>query len=1397
MYRLFYYVSLACILLMVQQAHAQDVPEPLRPWKEWAAEPYAYRDCTLAPNASGGAREDYRCVWPGKLLLTIEPKNGRFSQSWHIEQSSDIVLPGSRSEWPQDVQVNGRQVPVVERNGAPSVRLERGEHMVSGRWSWQAPPARISIPAQTAWWEVEGVSSVQRSEDRLVLQSGSREQDHVGGAQDGLGVRVFRKFSDAQIIEQEVRLVLTAGGAPRAATLGPVIDPTHWTPISIDSPWPVRWQDDGRIQVQVQAGSAAISLRLRCQGDCDTSFSRLDAPAPWPSTEYWALQSSPQFRVVAWDGQTIDPAQAGVPDEWSSFPWVAASANATASWSVKSRGDTDKDGAMVLSRTAWLDFSGKGWWVSDSLGGSFPRAGRLNASDQYDLHSAKLSGSPVLVSKIDDKTGVELRPQPWVSAMDLSAILRHEGRSVDIPVAGIEGEYSLVNWTVHMPSGYKVLFAPGVDRAHRVWWNAWTLTQVLGVALLLILSWRWGGIRAALPAALLILLSYQTPGLPLWSWGFALGASLLAYAGLPEKLRRPASWARALFIGIWLLLATAFAIMQVKAALYPDWAQPTERAAPQFEHSGNTFGDSASGGVYQKVRDLTGESASMDSDVYDSIGADVVAKPILPAPVAPASAPVEGLVELAQHASDEMARAPFEMPTAAPTPPVVIEETGLSISAGPGTPQWQEAQPVTLEWQGPITHEDHVRLWIATPFWVSVGRWLSVILIALVGAGLLHRPARNHPASFKWPLSRKMAASLLIALMPLPVFATTEPAQAPSPPSQPWLDRLVDATYPIPSCAPSCTSIERANVYIEQGRLTVEMVAHAQADAALRLPVGADNSLTLQDVRVDGENRPAVMKSETQLWLMLGRGVSTVKLVYAPRAMSGALRFEQLPGFIEARASDWTFSGISRNTLDTGVLGWQRGGAAQSSPDGAAAAIDVDVLPFVRVHRTLILGAKWEVQTRVERIAPVQGDFIAFVPLIEGEVPSRDMNLSEDGLAEVAFSSGTSSVSWQSDIASKSPIVLRAPTSAHVEVWTVQAGSRFNVRAEGLPSMAGSPWSFQPLPGEVLTLEISEPAPIKGYPVAVDSAQLSHQWGPRGHAISMQLMVRATAPSDLIINVPDDVELSSVSRNGEPISGAKVENGALALSVNSGHEVWNILWRSSQSPGLWVGSENFSIQAPVANLKVSHAPGNQRWILATPGPGKSPAVAYWPWLIVLVALAVLVGKWKHSPLSTTAWILLGIGFSVAAPWKIALVGGWLVVVRARAQYWEYLHGTRLFNLYQVFFIIWTLAAVGTLVSALPESLLASPDMRIFGQSAGMLTWFVDQVPLGAAWESASIVSVPIWIYRLLMLAWCLWLAISAVNWLKEALKSWLAGGYWKRGTSKTPPPLPSQVPPQK
>ena len=1355
---MFKQLTLAAVAMcaMAGAALAQP-PEPLRAWESWAAAPFAYRECAIKPNQEGATEKEYACQWPGQLRLSISPTQGEFAQAWQLDRKGSVVLPGSRDLWPQGVRVNGSPVPVVELNGLPVVRLLPGQHAITGRWEWDQPPASVDIPAQTAWWDVvrSGKGGVRREGNALMLED---EVQVSASSRDTLNIRVFRKWTDAQVPQQDVRIQFTAGGAPREVVLGPVADPAQWRPLGVQSAWPVQWQTDGKLRVQVQPGSNDLVLSLRCTQQCAGPFARPAASAPWPQVEYWALQGDPAFRVVAWEGQSVDPRQVAAPQEWSQLPWITVNAKGSGKWTVKSRGPADKDAPLALSRVGWLDFDGGHWWVQDTVVGPTPRSGRLDALPPYQMVAATQNQQPLLVSEGEGGSGVELRS----AQLSAQVLLRQPGRAPQLPIAGVSGEFSQVDWNLHMPAGYQVLFAPGVDAASEVWWNRWRLTQVLSVALLLVLSWRWAGWKALVPAALLIMLSFHTPGLPRWSWGAALALGLLANAGLPEKLRFVFLWAWRAVLVLWALLAASFAIHQVQAAMYPDWVMDNGRASSHYTAA--------------QMEEVAPASASMENRPRGKVHGG---------PTFADNVEAQGGMEKDMMAREAMS-AP--MPVMAPPPPPVaeaIEETGTRISAGPGIPSWQSRQPVHLSWQGPITSSDTVQLWIVGPFLVGLGRWASVLLMLLVGWSLW-KPSMPLPA-FKLP--RRAAAVALLSLLALPVWAQPSPGvDSVSPPPATWMDRLGQEKYPIPECAPSCVSIPLVRLSVESGDLVVDMEAHAQAHAALPLPVDADQALVLARVQRDGEGISAVLMEGDQQWVSLPKGVSRLRLVFAARASSGTLHFVQVPGRIQVDDSDWSFSGIDRHRLASGVLGWQRLNAGKQANEEKKEGNEVAAAPFVQITRTLVLGPKWEVHTQVARLAPASGAFVSKVPLLEGEQPRQDMP-REAGNMIVSFQAGQQVVEWTSDLPAKTRLELLAPQPQDaIERWVVRPSQRFHVQASGLPSRADASLSFQPLPSEKLVLEISEPKALAGQVVAVDSASVSQQWGPRGQSIDLALDTRATTTTELSLAVPEGLELVQVSRNGSQIAGVRVEKGELLLPVLPGRQQWIVSFRNSEAPSIKVGTPRFSINAPLANLTLTHAPGEKRWVLGTPGPGKSPAVAYWPWLVVLLIGAWLMGQWKHSPLKTWQWVLLGLGFSVAAPWKVALVGAWLVAMNQRQLRSSQWHANRAFNTLQTGLAILTVLAVATIAGALPQSLLSTPDMKIYGAHGGGLSWFVDQVQMGQSWPQAFVISAPMWLYRILMLAWSLWLAISAINWLRDGLRAWLSGGHWHA----KPPKLPDQ-----
>ena len=110
---------------------------------------------------------------------------------------------------------------------------------------------------------------------------------------------------------------------------------------------------------------------------------------------------------------------------------------------------------------------------------------------------------------------------------------------------------------------------------------------------------------------------------------------------------------------------------------------------------------------------------------------------------------------------------------------------------------------------------------------------------------------------------------------------------------------------------------------------------------------------------------------------------------------------------------------------------------------------------------------------------------------------------------------------------------------------------------------------------------------------------------------------------------------------------------------------------------------------------------------------------------------------------------------------------------------------------QVGLALLTALALGVLVAAVPGGLLGQPDMHVagMGSSALQLHWFADRTT--DALPRAGVLSLPLWTYKLAMLAWALWLANALIGWLRWGFDAWSRGGYWRRDKPK--PAMPPQL----
>jgi hypothetical protein len=284
------------------------------------------------------------------------------------------------------------------------------------------------------------------------------------------------------------------------------------------------------------------------------------------------------------------------------------------------------------------------------------------------------------------------------------------------------------------------------------------------------------------------------------------------------------------------------------------------------------------------------------------------------------------------------------------------------------------------------------------------------------------------------------------------------------------------------------------------------------------------------------------------------------------------------------------------------------------------------------------------------------------------------------------------------------------------------------------------------------------------------------------------LNYRSTQGGRHSVGLPEEARVTAVTIDGKAVP-VRPDKGQLPLALLPGAHRVQINWQSSDGAGVRTRVPDIDLQLPSSNVSTAVRMPGDRWVLYAGGSGVGPAILYWGELIVFIVLAIVLGRSRRSPLRSYEWLLLGLGLSTFS-WSVLLLFVlWMFAMRWREDLAVELLGRRKFNLLQVALMLLSLAAVVSLVAAIPFGLLASPDMRVagVGQSPNQLSWFNDQAPgvLPVPW----VLSLSLWWYKAAMLLWALWLAFALVRWLPIAWHALSSGGFWRR-TPRAPAPPP-------
>lgn len=1351
----------AIFLAAYSQAHARTpvyVPEDLVPWKEWVLHGKEKQlSCIPMYNNAG----QILCAWPGRLNLNLTDSGGTFEQSWQVYTRIRVDLPGSDRNWPMQVLADGKPAVVLDQNNAPGLLLSPGGHTISGRFHWRSMPEKLNIPASTGLVGLRVNDQPVMFPDldntgRLWLKHRNREKR----VEDRLKIECFRLIEDAIPARMVIDFSLEVSGQARQMVLGPVFKSEKFTPVSFDSPLPARLESDGRITIQVRPGRYKINLNLRHAGPLETvRFIRPDQ-ASWPDNEIWSFSPRTDLRQVQLSGaESIDPKQTAMPAKWQSFPAYMMTPDTTLAFKQIKRGDPDPaPDQLSLNRTLWLRFDGSGYFIQDKITGKKNTNWRLELNPDINPGQVLVDGQEQLITqrKDSDKAGIELRN----GRINILADATFEKGIANVPATGWDHDFNEVKGTLNLPAGWTLLNARGVDRIPGTWVGRWTLLDFFVVLIFTIALSRVYSKPLAILAFVALVLIFHEDQAPRYIWLVILvGFTLLKY--LPGgRMRTFVKLCQGLALICFAAIVIPFAIQTLRIGIYPELARTwtdTSNTVTRSESRDQMMEMAA--GARTPAETRTEQQAS-DQKKLMRIGS-------LSKSMYPASAPASGGRPAQVMQYDPKAR----------------------TQTGPGMPLWPAYETIGFSWSGPVSKSQSVNFFLIGPKANLALAFVRVALVVLLGAGMLGIGKGGIKKAGETGIKQMLPALFVLVLCLFPVLS-----HAAEFPPQAMLEELEKRLLETDKCFNNCANLPSASIDLKQDVMKIRVTVHAAIDTAIPLP-GDESQWLPSQVAVDGLTAAGIFKKEGQFWVMVPKGRHQIDLDGAIRQQNEIQLFFSLkPRHLDIVMDGWTVEGRHSDGSFDDQLQFKRTARADGKTQQV---LETGVLPsFARVERTLLLGLVWKVNTRVIREGEAKSGMVLDIPLLPGESITTEGIRLDKNMAKINFRAGQKTLTWESFLAPADKIELKhAQTRDWTEIWKVDVSPVFHMEYQGTPVIfhkTGTRWypTWHPWPGEILTLTVTRPQGIEGQTMTIEKSLLAFSPGRTATTARLDLTINSSQGGRHTIALPKDARLQEVKIQGR-IRPIRQDQNKVTLPIVPGHQEIVLQWVSAGGITPFYKTPAVDLGMDSANTCVDIKPGSSRWPLFLGGdPALGPAVLFWSEVIVILIIAFILSKTGWTPLNLLQWFLLFIGITMSHPAAAIVVAGWLIVLDLRPKADQFT-GMK-FDLIQLGIVALTLASGVCLVFSISNGLLGHPDMNIRGNgsSAHLLRWYHDVS--GPELPRTWMVSIPMWAYRVAMLAWALWVSFWLINILKWGWTRFSTPILWSKVQWRRPKPKTHQ-----
>ncbi|MFC1812364.1 hypothetical protein ACFL03_06695 [Thermodesulfobacteriota bacterium] len=1348
--RIFRFFWVTLFLLVFHQpcvSIAANIPDPMKPWVDWVLHD---KEDQLQCIPQYNNPKELQCNWPTELIVNLNGNGGEFSQSWQIQHESWVTLPGNSKQWPRDVKVDGKPAVVILKQDRPSIQLQPGSYTLTGNFTWSKLPEFLQVPRQTALISLSVNDNTIEfpnidASGILWLKTDQKEEK----IENRLKIESFRRIDDRIPTRIEISVSLDVAGSAREITLGPIYSPDKFIPISLQSSLPARLEQDARIRVQVRPGRHRFVLTIRHIDPIKTLSFEHPRDGFWPEQEIWSFNARSNLRIVEVEGvPSIDPQQTSMPQTWRKHPAYRLLPGDTIRFKEIKRGDPHPaPDQLTLNRSLWLRFDGSGYTIQDNIGGKKNTNWRLEMSPSIELGRIAVDGKEQFITHRQgtDKTGVELRK----GILNLTADSSYQGNISTLPATGWDHDFQQVRGRLYLPPGWKLINAGGIDNIPYTWVKRWTLLDffivlVFTISLAKLFSKPLAGI-----AFITLVLTYHEPNAPRYIWlALLIGFALLKH--LPEsKFKRAVKiYQMAAYLAL-LIIVIPYSIQALRVGIYPQLARPWT-SMTDYSRQRQTASAPTRMKAQEKVlmeQEEVKKAVGMAKDMERSVVADSMGS----------------------------GRSSYYQSQVMQYDPKALTQTG------PGLPEWQPFETINFSWSGPVTRDQKISLTLIGPKTNLVLSFIRVFLIILLAFGMCGIGYRRSEG-FYFPNLKSFLVSVFLILS----FLNPGVVQAGEIPSQDMLNELQKRLLEKNECFPSCADISDIKITITPEKLSIVASVDAQIDTAVPLPSHVKHWLP-QQVIVDDSHAKGLFRLNESLWVLVPSGKHTLKLNGSIRKQNTLqLPFPLKPHHATITANGWSVDGVHPDgTFDT-QLQFKR---IVEQEDKKTEILETGLLPsFTLVERNILLGLVWKVETRVQRISPRGSAIVMDIPLLPGESVTTEGVQVDNGVAQINLRANQDNMTWESFLEPVDSIILNhSKTDAWTEIWKVDVSPIYHLETDGIPVIlhkSGDRWypTWHPWPGEEVTLKISRPAGIAGQTMTIEKSHLELRPGSRTTHTKLSLTINSSQGGQHIISLPLNAELQEVKIGGkdQPI---RQEARKVPLPITPGKQVIELQWRDSEGITPRFRTPEIDLGTQSVNASVDLFLPRSRWPLFVGGEQLAgPAVLFWSVIFIIILVAFGLSRTGLTPLKFYHWVLLGIGMSMSNLSACFLVVGWLIAldIRKKAATIE----KRTFNLMQIGIGVITVLAMGSLVFAISHGLLGHPDMNIVGNGSrsDLLRWYQDvsDNTLPRAW----VYSVPMFAYRIAMLAWALWISFALVGILKWGWRRFTEPTIWHSSPAK-------------